>query len=151
MAIRAAALAAAICAVPTSLAVAGQVASPALIDRNMTMGAGATIVATAGETLARGTDAVVPPRLFEERGLVRRSANIAYRLMKFAYFEVPQERWLMVANHEVFGHGARLRERFNGRIGYHVRVPEPYGPGGGALDTVLKTGRFLAIFKNPIR
>jgi hypothetical protein len=31
----------------------------------------------------------------------------------------------------VFGHGARLRERFDGRISYQIHVPAPYGEGGG--------------------
>lgn len=105
---------------------------PILLDPGMTVGAGATVTAAIGSAVARAEDAVVPARLFGERGLWRRAANISYRLLKLTYFDVPQEQWLLVANHEVMGHGARLRERFAGPIGYTIDAPAPYGPGGGS-------------------
>jgi hypothetical protein len=43
----------------------------------------------------------------------------------------------MVVNHEVFGHGARLRERFDGPIGYRIGVPSPYGRGGGSTTFIF--------------
>jgi hypothetical protein len=76
----------------------------------------------------------VPVRLFDERGVPRRTANIGYRLLKFVYFDQAQEQWLAVVNHEVFGHGARLRERFDGPIGYRIDAPVPYGDGGGSTS-----------------
>jgi hypothetical protein len=97
----------------------------------MTAGAGATVIVGAGDALAEAEEAVVPVRLMQEQGVPRRSANIAYRLLRFLYFDGPQEEWLGVANHEVFGHGARLRERFDGSISYGIPAPSPYGPGGG--------------------
>jgi hypothetical protein len=127
--VRAVVLAAA-CIAATSPALAQQATSPALIDRDFTVGAGATISATLGEAGARAEDAVVPHRLFQEQGALRRGGNISYRLLKYAFFDAPQESLLMVFNHEVFGHGARLRERFDGPIGYHFQAPSPYGRGG---------------------
>ncbi len=112
-------------------AVARQVTAPVLFDRDMTVGAGASVSAMAGEVAARVEDHFIPRRLFEERGVTRRTANVAYRFFKFIYFDLPQEQWIVVANHEVFGHGARLRERFNGPIGYRIDAPVPYGHGGG--------------------
>ena len=111
---------------------AGQSTSPLLVDRDMSAGAGAVLMATAGEALARAENRVVPHRLFEERGVGRRAANVTYRLGRFLFFDAPQEKFLMVVNHELFGHGARLRERFDGPIGYTIRMPEPYGPGGAS-------------------
>lgn len=127
-------LAAAIGAATTTPLLARQVTSPALVDRDLTVGAGATIGATLGEALARAGDAVVPHRLFIERGLLRRSTNITFRLLKVALVDAPQEAFLQVATHELFGHGARLRERFDGPIGYRLRAPEPYGRGGGSTS-----------------
>jgi hypothetical protein len=112
--------------------VAGQPVAPLLVDSGMSIGAGATVSTTVGEAVARAEDAVIPSRLFEERGPARRSANIAYRVFKFAYFDLPQEQVLWVINHEIFGHGARLRERFEGPIAYDIDAPVPYGSGGGA-------------------
>jgi hypothetical protein len=106
--------------------------TPVLIDRGITAGAGATITNAAGRLAADVEGRFVPLRLFEERGKVRRAVNATYRLAKLALFDEPQENWLRVANHEVFGHGGRLRELFNGHIGYELPPPPPYGRGGGA-------------------
>ena len=129
--------AALVCAVATGSARAGQVTSPLLIDRGLTVGAGATISTTIGAAVARAEHAVVPDRLFNERGPLRRSGNVTYRLVKFAFFDLPQEQLVLVANHELFGHGARLRERFDGPIGYRIGLPPPYGRGGGSTSFVF--------------
>jgi len=130
-------LAAACCAAADAPALARQATSPALIDRDFTVGAGASISATLGSLVARAEDAVVPHRLFTERGGLRRGSNITYRLLKYAVFDVPQESLLLVLNHELFGHGARLRERFDGPIGYRIHAPPPYGSGGGSTSFVF--------------
>ena len=106
--------------------------TPVLFDRDMTAGAGATVTIAIGRLVAHAEDRFVPLKLFEERGKVRRGANATYRLAKLALFDEPQENWLRVANHEVFGHGGRLRELFDGHIGYSLPAPPPYGRGGGA-------------------
>jgi hypothetical protein len=105
---------------------------PIVLDPEVTVGAGATVVTALGSAVARAEDAAIPSRLFAEQGIPRRAANITYRLLKLTYFDVPQEQWLMVANHELMGHGARLRERFDGPIGYTIDAPVPFGPGGGS-------------------
>ena len=132
-----AAVAAAIAAAIAAPAFAGQATSPVLVDPHLTIGAGATITASVGEAIAHAESAVVPDRVFTERGTLRRSGNVAFRLLKFAFFDTPQERLVMVTNHEVFGHGARLRERFDGPIGYRIGLPHPYGRGGGSTSFVV--------------
>jgi hypothetical protein len=106
--------------------------TPLLVDEVMTAGAGATVTNAAGRLAAHVEDRFVPLRLFAERGRVRRGGNATYRLGKLVLFDEPQENWLRVANHEVFGHGGRLRDLFDGRIGYDLPPPPPYGRGGGA-------------------
>jgi hypothetical protein len=106
--------------------------APLLFDPSITVGAGASLTTAAGAALAAAEDRVVPVRLFDERGLPRRAANIVYRFFRFSLFDLPQEDLLMVANHEVVGHGGRLRERFDGPISYRLDAPPPYGNGGGA-------------------
>ena len=107
-------------------------ATPVLLDPDMTAGAGATVTNAVARLVAGAEDRLVPLRLFEERGRLRQSANAAYRFTKLALFDEPQENWFRVANHEVFGHGARLRELFDAHIAYQLPAPPPYGRGGGA-------------------
>jgi hypothetical protein len=102
-----------------------------LIDRDMTAGAGATVTNAAGRLAADVEDRFVPLRLFDEHGRMRRAVNATYRLTKLTLLDEPQENWFRVANHEVFGHGGRLRDLFNGHIGYELPPPPPYGRGGG--------------------
>lgn len=130
-------LAAALSTAITSQAAARQVTSAALVDRDLTVGAGATSAATLGEVLARVGDAFVPHRLLPEEGAARRSTNVTYRLLKLAFVDAPQEQLLLVVNHELFGHGARVRERFDGPVGYRIGVPSPYGGGGGSTTFVF--------------
>jgi hypothetical protein len=133
--VRAVAIAAAFCAAAASAASA-QIGSPILFDPDLTVGAAASVSTTAGDALTRVDDAV-PNRLFVERGVIRRGANVTYRLLKQLFVDAPQERLLMVINHELFGHGARLRELFDGPIEYHFDAPPPYGGGGGATTFVF--------------
>ena len=103
----------------------------------MSAGAGAALISTFGEAVARAENTVVPDRLFAESGVSRRAANVAFRLGRFVFFDAPQEELVMVLNHEIFGHGARLRERFDGPIGYHFSIPSPYGSGGASTTSVF--------------
>src|SRR4029453_1574356 len=106
--------------------------TPLLIDRAMSPGAGATVTNGVARLLARAEDQFMPLRLFRDEGKLRRGTNAAYRLLKLGLFDDPQENWFRVANHEVFGHGGRLRELFDGDISYELPAPPPYGRGGGA-------------------
>jgi hypothetical protein len=106
-----------------------------LFDQDMSPAAGATLTLFVGRALAGAEDRVVPLRLFEEKGKLRRGANATYRLAKLLLFDQPQENWLRVANHELFGHGGRIRELFpGGHISYELPAPPPYGRGGGATS-----------------
>ena len=123
--------------------------TPVLVDRWMLPGAGATLTNGVARLIARTEDQFVPLRLFDDRGKLRRGTNAAYRLFKFALFDEPQENWFRVANHEVFGHGGRIRELFDGPISYELPAPPPYGRGGGAtffeFDRVPTVEEVLAV------
>jgi hypothetical protein len=106
--------------------------TPLLVDRDMTAAAGSTVTIAVARLLAHVEDRFVPLTLVEDTGKLRRGVNATYRLAKLGLFDEPQENWFRVANHEVFGHGARLRELFDGHIGYQLPAPPPYGRGGGA-------------------
>lgn len=121
----------------SSPAAAQQMPSEVLLDGDMTVGAGATLSATIGALVGRAEDTSVPDRLFVGDDVGRRTGNVAYRLVKFALFDAPQEHLLLVFDHELFGHGARVRERFDGPIGYHIHPPPPYGSGSASTSFVL--------------
>jgi hypothetical protein len=120
-----------------------------LIDRDISPAAGATATITVGRLVAHAEDRFVPLRLFADHGRLRRATNASYRLAKLALFDAPQENWLRVANHELFGHGGRLRELFNGPVSYALPAPPPYGRGGGAtyfqLDRAPTVEETLAV------
>jgi hypothetical protein len=125
-----------VCATSAALVVGGVLTAqaqttPVLFDPHISVGAGASIAVGAGDLVAQLEHIVVPDRVTAEQGVGHRSANIAYRTAKLLLFDRPQEHWLMVANHEVFGHGGRVRELFGGYLRFHLDVPPPYGEGGG--------------------
>src|SRR6185436_18989446 len=53
-----------------------------LVDRDMLPAAGASATVTVGRIMAGIEDRVVPLRLFEEQGRLRRATSAAYRLAK---------------------------------------------------------------------
>ena len=103
----------------------------ALVDADLTVGAGATLANAIGDLTASVQARWVPDRLFAERGVPRRAANAGYRTARLFFVDLPQVQWLLVANHEVFGHGGRVRELFDGLLQFHIDPPWPYGRGGG--------------------
>jgi hypothetical protein len=125
---------AAVCIVVHASEANGQPSAAALADADMTAAAGSAVIDLAATVVGRAEDAILPPTLFEEDTAVRRAGGVGYRFARLFALDVPQEDWLRVANHEVFGHGARLRERFDGPIRYSIGVPPPYGSGGGSTS-----------------
>ena len=132
--IRLAPVLAAVCLFIQAARADGQTMPAAVADRHFTPVAGSAVVDLAGTLLGRAEDRLLPPRLFEEDSALRRSAGASYRFARLFAIDLPVEDWLRVVNHEVFGHGARLRERFDGPIRYTIGVPPPYGEGGGSTS-----------------
>jgi len=132
-------------ALPLPSVVSAQPATAAnvMIDHDMTPAAGVADVLAVQRLLATFEDRVLPVRLSESESTASRAAvGIAYRLGKWAMLDLPQDTFLMVAAHEVFGHGARLREMDATGIGYEFRAPPPYGSGSAATsfeDASLQT------------
>ncbi len=60
-----------------------------------------------------------------------------WRLSELLMFWMPVNYLAVVTQHEVFGHGYRIRDINEGRVkvtGYFINVPPPYGEGGGATS-----------------
>jgi hypothetical protein len=124
-----------------SAAVAQTSPASVVVDRDMTPAAGVADVLAVQHLLASVEDQLLPVRLSETTP-AKSALGIAYRLGKWAALDLPQDSFLMVAAHEVFGHGARLRELDATGIGYEFRAPPPYGDGSAATsfdDDLLRT------------
>ena len=105
-----------------------------VFDSYMSAAAGAQDLVTVQHVLASAEDRWIPLKIGSERGRPALALGILYRSGKFLALDVPQDHFLMVVAHEVFGHGARFRELGDGRIRYGFDAPIPYGSG----DAVTK-------------
>jgi len=64
----------------------------------------------------------------------------AWRLSELFLTWMPLNYMAMVVQHEVFGHGYRIRDIDGGRAevkGYSFNAPPPYGPGGAATSYLI--------------
>jgi hypothetical protein len=105
-----------------------------VFDRYMSPATGTTDLLTVQRELSSLEDRYLPLKFGDERRRVPLLASIGYRAGKFIFLDVPQDHMLLVLGHEVFGHGARLRELGVGRIGYSFDGPVPYGHGGAVTS-----------------
>jgi hypothetical protein len=101
------------------------------IDEHLTPSIGAVDVLSLQSALRTTEDRFLPLKIGTEQSRLGLAAGIAYRAGKLLLVDVPQDHMLLVVQHEVFGHGARMRELGSGHIGYGFDAPIPYGAGGG--------------------
>ena len=100
-----------------------------VFDSYMTPVAGAQDLVTVQHLSASAEDRWLPLKLGTERNRSGLALGILYRSGKFLGLDMPQDHFLMVVAHEVFGHGARFRELGDGRLRYGFDAPIPYGSG----------------------
>jgi hypothetical protein len=108
-----------------------QTAMPYVVvfDSYMTPAAGAQDLVTAQHLLASAEDRWLPLKIGDERSRRGLALGIFYRSGKFLTLDLPQDHFLLVVAHEVFGHGARFRELGDGHLQYGFDAPIPYGSG----------------------
>ena len=100
-----------------------------VFDQYMTPVAGAQGLLTIQYVLAAAEDRWLPLKIGEERSRPALALGILYRSGKFFALDMPQDHFLLVAAHEIFGHGTRFRELGEGRLRYGFDAPIPYGSG----------------------
>jgi hypothetical protein len=113
---------------------AAQVQYPVVVDGDMTTTSGVFTLLTIQRALGAGEDRLIPPKLFGEDTTGRRLLGTAYRLGRLVILDLPLDQLVVAVNHEVFGHGARLRELGATDIRYEFDAPFPYGGGGGSTS-----------------
>jgi len=106
----------------------------AAFDRYMTPAAGTIDLLSIDHALSAVEDRWLPPARFDEPGWFKRALGIGYRFGKWYGLDQPQDHFVMVVAHEVFGHGSRLREIGADGIRYSFDAPTPYGGGGAVTE-----------------
>jgi hypothetical protein len=108
----------------------GQTSAPVtiLVDQDLTMATGTSDVLALERGLAVLEDRLLPTH-FSEATPLTHGFGIGYRVGKWLAVDLPQDSFLMVVAHEVFGHGARLREVGAPDVHYSFDAPLPYGDG----------------------
>jgi hypothetical protein len=105
-----------------------------VVDRDMTPAAGTLDLFTLERAAAAFEDRWLMPSRFDESTRLKRALGIGYRFGKWFGLDLPQDHFLMVVGHEVFGHGSRLREIEAQRVSYSFDPPIPYGAGGAVTS-----------------
>ena len=100
-----------------------------VFDPYMTPAAGAQGLLTVQHLFATAEDRWLPLKIGSEQSRRGLALGILYRSGKFLFLDMPQDHFLLVAAHEVFGHGTRFRELGDGRLRYGFDAPIPYGSG----------------------
>ena len=99
--------------------------------------AGAQTLLSVRMALDEAQHRVLPDRFGSERSVGSKALGVVYRLGTYTLLESPLNRLALVAQHEVFGHGAVFRERGWENVSYRVDLPAPYGFGGGSARSAL--------------
>ena len=102
------------------------------LDPSLSSETGSDALIAAHRGLTELEDRYLPARLWREEGVARKAGGVVYRLARLALLDEPLAHVTFLAQHEVFGHGARIREFENVRQGgYEINLPFPYGDGSG--------------------
>ena len=108
-------LLAALTFVPATVLAQSSIPYAVVFDSYMTPAAGVQGLLTAQHLLASAEDRWLPLKIGAERSRPALALGILYRAGKFLALDMPQDHFLMVVAHEVFGHGARFRELGDGQ------------------------------------
>ena len=101
------------------------------LDHSMTMKSGVENILFCHYAVTRLEDKVLGTHWTDEASFIKKSTGVLGRFTKYIFADIPTTYFLILVNHEFFGHGARYRELDVGEIEYHLEVPPPYGSGGG--------------------
>ena len=101
-----------------------------MYDKGLSQKVGAENLLTIHKAFYSFQEEFLPPRIIEDNWL-HSPANSLYRLAKSYLIDMTIDDFVRVAQHEVFGHGARYREYKATNNSYQINLPFPYGKGGG--------------------
>ena len=118
---------------------------PFVIDNTYTARTGAHNIITLHRGLYGLENRLLQTRWFDEKNFVKKAAGLTYRLAKTILIDNVVDHLSFLAQHEVFGHGARYREFGFVNNEFTLNLPPPYGNGRGWARTGrLEEERFLS-------
>ena len=115
-----------------------------IYDRDKSEKMGAEDILAINRAFATWQDSYMIPQINDNRGLLNRTLSVSYRFGKTFLLDNIWNDLSRVVQHEVFGHGSRLREAGYTRNRYYIQFPAPfYGGGGTATYGRREEGRFI--------
>jgi hypothetical protein len=121
----------AVCMVLISCTVHAQSINPFVFDKTESSRMGAIDLVSLDEIVNQYEQQYLPQKLGDEDTRLSNLGGRLYRLGKTILFENVQDFMIDVVQHEVFGHGARLREFGSKDLEYHLEAVPPYGHAHG--------------------
>jgi hypothetical protein len=120
-----------------------------ILDKNLSSYTGAHNIITLHRGIYELEKSLLKTKWFEENSFVNKSAGIVYRLTKSVFIENVIDHMGFLAQHEVFGHGARYREFGFKNNEYTLHLVFPYGDSQGrASPGELDPQRFTTIHEH---
>lgn len=125
--------------------VSAQVQYPLLFDRTYSSIMGAHNIVTLHRGIYGLESRILKTSWFDESNFGKKAAGLSYRLAKTILVDNVLDHLSFLAQHEVFGHGARYREFGFIDNEFTLNLPPPYGDGKGWSRTgYLDEGRALS-------
>ncbi|MFH0894151.1 MAG: hypothetical protein V2A54_06930 [Bacteroidota bacterium] len=120
----------------------GQSYSQIIFDKQQSQYFGSYNLITLHQVLYSFEDKNIRDTLFGENNFLKKTAGFGYRMTKLLLLDGQIDGFIALAQHEVFGHGARARELGYSDVLYNMHLLPPFGDGSGLTHwgATLKTG-----------
>jgi len=119
----------------------GQSYSQVIFDKQQSQYFGSDNLITIHHALYSFEDKYIRDTLFRENNFLKKAAGIGYRMAKLLLLDAQVDGFIALAQHEVFGHGARFREFGFEKNSFNLNLYPPFGDGSGyARYGTLKKG-----------
>ena len=115
-----------------------------LFDKNFSCLSSSYNIISLHQFLVYQQNKLLKPKLFHERSLPRKTFGILYRISKGILIDMLIDEYLMLVQHEVFGHGDKFREFNLINHTYEMNPFWPYGDGSGWASSDYPKGREMS-------
>lgn len=104
---------------------------PFYFEKNLPAQFGADNILVIHRGIYEFQDKYLPDTLWLENTLTKKTLGFGYRMTKLFFLDFQEEYLISLVQHEVFGHGARLREFGSTNNNYSFSLFYPFGNGSG--------------------